>query len=160
MFPYKWTNSIGKAKHTYLVKAIQSHAHNCSCIHYCTCQVKDQGYCASSWAFSAVGAVEGQLFKNKGKSEPLSEQQLIDCSWSFGNAGCNGGHMIFSFRYIMNNDGICKEISYPYLGYVSVYYFSACHSVFLSMKLFCILRFGTACLSTAQHLPLWQAIHV
>lgn len=85
-----------------------------------TCQVKDQGYCASSWAFSAAGAVEGQFFKNKDKGEPLSEQQLIDCSWSYGNAGCNGGHMIYSFRYIMDNDGICKEHSYPYLGYVGV----------------------------------------
>ena len=83
-------------------------------------QVKSQGYCASSWAFSAAGSVEGQLFKAKGmKGKSLSEQMLIDCSWSYGNAGCNGGHMVYSFRYIMDNDGICTEISYPYLGYVS-----------------------------------------
>ena len=83
-------------------------------------QVKSQGYCASSWAFSAAGSVEGQLFKANGrKGKSLSEQMLIDCSWSYGNAGCNGGHMVYSFRYIMDNDGICTEISYPYLGYVS-----------------------------------------
>ena len=83
-------------------------------------QVKSQGYCASSWAFSAAGSVEGQLFKKTGrKGKSLSEQQLIDCSWSYGNAGCNGGHMLYSYRYIMDNEGICTESSYPYLGYVS-----------------------------------------
>ena len=82
--------------------------------------MKCQGYCASSWAFSAAGAVEGQVFKKKGrKGKSLSEQQLIDCSWSYGNAGCNGGHMVYSYRYIMDNEGICTESSYPYLGYVS-----------------------------------------
>lgn len=89
------------------------------CVLLQSMQVKSQGYCASSWAFSAAGAVEGQFFKKKGKGESLSEQQLIDCSWSYGNAGCNGGHMIYSFRYIQDNDGICSESAYPYLGYVS-----------------------------------------
>ena len=82
--------------------------------------MKDQGYCGSAWAFSAAGAVEGQYYKKKGKLESLSEQQLIDCSWSYGNAGCNGGHMVSSFRYIQDNGGICPEMSYPYLGYVSI----------------------------------------
>ena len=106
---------------------------------HCLCaQVKSQGYCASSWAFSAAGAVEGQHFKKKGQEESLSEQQLIDCSWSYGNAGCNGGHMAYSFRYIMDNEGICTESSYPYLGYVS-----SCRSILpISTNYDCVLYVG------------------
>lgn len=75
--------------------------------------VKDQLKCASCWAFSAAGALEGQFFLKNGKLESLSEQQLVDCSRRFANNGCNTGFMTNAFLYT-RKDGILTENQYPY----------------------------------------------
>lgn len=75
--------------------------------------VKDQLKCASCWAFSAAGALEGQFFQKDGILQSLSEQQLIDCSRSYANNGCNTGFMTNAFLYTRKY-GILTEDEYPY----------------------------------------------
>ncbi|XP_060527653.1 digestive cysteine proteinase 3 isoform X2 [Cylas formicarius] len=80
--------------------------------------VKDQSVCGSCWSFGTVGAVEGAYFlKNGGNLVRLSQQALIDCSWGYGNNGCDGGEDFRAYQWILKHGGIPTEEDYgQYLG--------------------------------------------
>ncbi|XP_017053592.1 procathepsin L-like [Drosophila ficusphila] len=76
--------------------------------------VKNQGRCKSCWAFAAIGALESLQFRQTGNLIALSEQSLIDCTFSHGNHGCDGGTPKRSLKYVIKKGGVPSEQKYPY----------------------------------------------
>jgi len=77
--------------------------------------IKNQGSCVSDWAFASVAAVESAVLIQDLSTDYFSEQQLVDCSGSFGSSGCDGGWVDSAFRYIAQK-GISTAQQYPYVA--------------------------------------------
>lgn len=80
----------------------------------CVNAVKDQQSCGSCWAFSTVGNLEGLYHIKYGKLLRFSEQHLVDCDPI--DAGCNGGLMENTFKWLIDNGGFMYESDYKYTG--------------------------------------------
>lgn len=79
--------------------------------------VKDQAVCGSCWSFGTSGTIEGAYFVKTGKLPRLSQQQMVDCSWKYGNNGCDGGEDFRAYNYIMEAGGLAIEEDYGnYIG--------------------------------------------
>jgi cathepsin L len=88
--------------------------------------IKNQQQCGSCYSFSATGSMEGAVFKKTGKLNSISEQQIVDCSGSFGNGGCNGGLMTNCFSYVIQGSkGEEPETAYPYTAVQGTCVFNA-----------------------------------
>ena len=65
--------------------------------------VKDQAQCGSCWAFATTASTESSwaidynLSTTNNTIISISEQQLVSCSSSFGNQGCNGGWYYYAW---------------------------------------------------------------
>jgi len=77
-----------------------------------TTAVKNQAYCGSCWAFSAVEQIESAW---KLAGNPLTEfstEQVVACDSV--DAGCNGGDSPSAYDYVIEAGGLATEAAYPY----------------------------------------------
>ena len=80
---------------------------------------KDQGTCGSCWSYGSTGTIEGQGQKTTGQLVSLSQQNLMDCTWLYGNNACDGGldYLAFAWMLEKNNGQIATAESYG--GYLN-----------------------------------------
>eukprot|EP01133_Synstelium_polycarpum_P002263 gene2263-2565_t len=91
--------------------------------------VSNLGQCPSAYASSATGGMEGAHQIQTGNLVALSQQQIIDCSDSFGNKGCTYGSPTNSYGYVIHQGGIDSSASYPSKGGASKCKYSSANSV-------------------------------
>jgi C1A family cysteine protease len=81
-----------------------------------TISVLNQGQCGSCWAFSTVESIDSAFAVTKGGAVPnLSEQQVVSCSGSYGEYGCNGGNVVPAYKYVQAHP-LATNAQYPYVS--------------------------------------------
>ncbi|EER05594.1 conserved hypothetical protein [Perkinsus marinus ATCC 50983] len=73
--------------------------------------------CGDCYAIGAATVMESRFMIQTEitKVVPFSVQQIVDCSGSYGNDGCDGGYSKNSYQYA-KYEGIVRERIYPYMG--------------------------------------------
>jgi cathepsin L len=83
--------------------------------------VKNQGYCGSCWAHSAVEAMESHWAIATGHLHVLSQQQVTACTPNprhcGGTGGCEGSIESLAYDYVAEAGGIQEEWAYPYSAF-------------------------------------------
>ncbi len=77
--------------------------------------IKDQGQCGSCSAFSAAASLESAYAITNGVLPNLSEQNLVDCTYSYDMCQ-SGGWYYDEWNYIKMNKGIDTQTNYPYVS--------------------------------------------
>lgn len=81
-------------------------------------RVIDQKACGSCYSIAAIGALESMRVIKKGLPlQEFSKSQIVDCSISYGNLGCDGGNEQKVYGYLSDKKKICLESEYPYKPY-------------------------------------------
>ena len=73
---------------------------------------KHQSTCASCWAFTTTGMLEGWAHIKTGQNPLLSEQQVLDCSGPTND--CRGGWYYEALEIIKNNQHLASASEYSY----------------------------------------------
>lgn len=84
-------------------------------IHGAVGHVKNQGFCGSCWAHSAIAAIEGKMAIQHQELFQLSAQQLLDCFRPL-EYGCRGGSFLDVLRNYTTNHAILTEKRLPFVG--------------------------------------------
>lgn len=61
--------------------------------------MEDQGKCGACYAFSAMTVVSYAVIMEFNVTNIFSKQELVDCSQKYGNNGCDGGNMVYCYKY-------------------------------------------------------------
>ncbi len=104
--------------------------------------------CTGAWAFTAAAALEGLASLTDGVLYNFSPQQLIDCSISYGNQGCTGGHAVNAFWYVKDN-GITTLEKYPYVGQQQTCNYDPASKVFQITECATVKPYSTKALQSA-----------
>jgi len=78
--------------------------------------IKNQGTCGSCWTYPTTALLEFAIEKTTGQKIPLSEQQLLDCTYESQNYNaCKGGWYYQAWDYIIQNGNkLASEADYQY----------------------------------------------
>ncbi|CAD0206275.1 unnamed protein product [Chrysodeixis includens] len=71
-------------------------------------RLEEQHDCGACYAFAVAHAMQAQLYKKHGYWGELSPQQIVDCSYKDGNAGCDGGSLRAALRSGIYDDLFCN----------------------------------------------------
>ena len=63
-----------------------------------------------------MASIEAAYYAKTGKQLLLSEQNLIDCAWDYGNTGCLGGFQALAYNYMADTLQIASEEVSSHLG--------------------------------------------
>jgi len=75
-------------------------------------KIRSQGICGSCYAYAVTSAMESAYYLKTGTQIELSQQQIVDCTWGYGNRGCKGGYPYRALQWIMKHGGLATDDSY------------------------------------------------